>query len=274
MQEVIRFAFLGLGLGSLYSLASQGLMVIYRGSGRAQLRPRRDRDGRRLRRVGGQGRARPDRRSWPGPPACSSVPCIGALDPPADHAPAAPRLAAGPHRRHARRADRAAGRRRAALRLEDHVREAPSCPVTVLRPVRHHHLGRPVHPGRHRRGAHRRAVAAATATRSSASPPRRWPRTSGPPRPSGCRPTGSPPPTGRSARRWPASAAILIAPIVQLQVANDDEPRAGRAGHRAGRQLPVVPGRLRRRHADRHRPDRADPLRPHARASPARCRSP
>jgi ABC-type branched-subunit amino acid transport system ATPase component/branched-subunit amino acid ABC-type transport system permease component len=33
VQEVIRFALLGLGLGSLYSLASQGLMVIYRGSG-------------------------------------------------------------------------------------------------------------------------------------------------------------------------------------------------------------------------------------------------
>ncbi len=33
MQEAIRFALLGLGLGSLYSLASQGLMVIYRGSG-------------------------------------------------------------------------------------------------------------------------------------------------------------------------------------------------------------------------------------------------
>ncbi len=33
MQEIIRFALLGLGLGSLYSLASQGLIVIYRGSG-------------------------------------------------------------------------------------------------------------------------------------------------------------------------------------------------------------------------------------------------
>jgi branched-subunit amino acid ABC-type transport system permease component len=31
--EVLRFALLGLGLGALYSLASQGLMVIYRGSG-------------------------------------------------------------------------------------------------------------------------------------------------------------------------------------------------------------------------------------------------
>jgi ABC-type branched-subunit amino acid transport system ATPase component/ABC-type branched-subunit amino acid transport system permease subunit len=33
MGELIRFAVLGLGLGALYSLASQGLMVIYRGSG-------------------------------------------------------------------------------------------------------------------------------------------------------------------------------------------------------------------------------------------------
>ena len=33
MQEVFRFAILGLGLGALYALASQGLMVIYRGSG-------------------------------------------------------------------------------------------------------------------------------------------------------------------------------------------------------------------------------------------------
>jgi sulfate-transporting ATPase len=33
MQEFIRFALLGLGVGSLYALASQGLIVIYRGSG-------------------------------------------------------------------------------------------------------------------------------------------------------------------------------------------------------------------------------------------------
>src|SRR4051812_19060868 len=33
MDEILRFALLGLGLGALYSLASQGLMVIYRGSG-------------------------------------------------------------------------------------------------------------------------------------------------------------------------------------------------------------------------------------------------
>src|SRR6266849_852132 len=33
MQEVIRFALLGFGVGSLYALASLGLIVIYRGSG-------------------------------------------------------------------------------------------------------------------------------------------------------------------------------------------------------------------------------------------------
>lgn len=33
MQEIIQFALLGLGLGSLYAMASQGLIVIYRGSG-------------------------------------------------------------------------------------------------------------------------------------------------------------------------------------------------------------------------------------------------
>jgi ABC-type branched-subunit amino acid transport system ATPase component/branched-subunit amino acid ABC-type transport system permease component len=33
MQEIITFAFLGLGLGALYSLAAQGLVLIYRGSG-------------------------------------------------------------------------------------------------------------------------------------------------------------------------------------------------------------------------------------------------
>jgi sulfate-transporting ATPase len=33
VHEALRFALLGLGLGALYSLASQGLMVIYRGSG-------------------------------------------------------------------------------------------------------------------------------------------------------------------------------------------------------------------------------------------------
>src|SRR5438046_5202387 len=33
MEEVIRFALLGFGVGALYALASQGLIVIYRGSG-------------------------------------------------------------------------------------------------------------------------------------------------------------------------------------------------------------------------------------------------
>ena len=33
MNEVIRFALLGLGVGALYAFASQGLIVIYRGTG-------------------------------------------------------------------------------------------------------------------------------------------------------------------------------------------------------------------------------------------------
>src|SRR4051812_40634665 len=33
MNEVIRFALLGLGVGALYALSSQGLIVIYRGTG-------------------------------------------------------------------------------------------------------------------------------------------------------------------------------------------------------------------------------------------------
>ncbi|MCW2682031.1 MAG: transporter related protein [Frankiales bacterium] len=33
VEEVLRFALIGLGLGALYSLASQGLVVVYRGSG-------------------------------------------------------------------------------------------------------------------------------------------------------------------------------------------------------------------------------------------------
>jgi branched-subunit amino acid ABC-type transport system permease component len=33
VEEVIRFALLGLGIGATYALASQGLIIIYRGSG-------------------------------------------------------------------------------------------------------------------------------------------------------------------------------------------------------------------------------------------------
>ena len=33
MTEVLKFALIGLGLGAMYSLASQGLVLIYRGSG-------------------------------------------------------------------------------------------------------------------------------------------------------------------------------------------------------------------------------------------------
>ena len=54
-----RFALLGLGLGALYSLASQGLMVIYRGSGVLNFAHGAIGMVGRLRRVGGEGQARP-----------------------------------------------------------------------------------------------------------------------------------------------------------------------------------------------------------------------
>ena len=33
MNEVVKFALLGLGVGALYAFASQGLIVIFRGTG-------------------------------------------------------------------------------------------------------------------------------------------------------------------------------------------------------------------------------------------------
>ncbi len=52
MEEVIRFALLGFGVGALYALASQGLIVIYRGSGVLNFALGAIGHGRRLRRVG------------------------------------------------------------------------------------------------------------------------------------------------------------------------------------------------------------------------------
>ena len=109
MQEVIRFALLGLGLGALYSLASQGLIVIYRGSGVLNFA---------LGAIGMVGayvqwevkdeHGQPCRGSrWLRRPA--RLRAARRADPPPDHAPAAPGLAAGPHHRHARRADHAPG---------------------------------------------------------------------------------------------------------------------------------------------------------------------
>ena len=68
-------------------------------------------------------------------------------------------------------------------------------------------------------------------------------------------------------------AAILIAPIVQLQVADDDQPRAGGPGRRARRQLPLVPDRLRRRHGRSASARPSSPATSTRPAWPARCRS-
>ncbi len=272
MQEVIRFALLGLGLGSLYSLASQGLMVIYRGSG--VLNFAHGAIGMVGAYVEWEVKSSTASRvvvAW----AAGLLACAAdrRADPPAHHAPAAAGLAAGPHRGHARRAHRAAGRRRAPLRLEDHVRDVGAAGHGPA-PVRHHDLGRPLHPGRHRRRAQRRAVGAATATRKFGIATTAVAENQRAASAVGLSPDWIATVNWALGSALAGVAAILIAPIVQLQVGDDDQPRAGGAGDRAGRRLPVVPDRLRRRHAHRHRPDRADPLRRHARAWPTRCRSP
>ena len=131
MQEVIRFALLGLGLGSLYSLASQGLMVIYRGSGVLNFAHGA------IGMVGAyvewevKSNGHPVAVAWAaGLLACAA---IGALDPSADHEAAAPRVAARPHRRDPRRADRAPGG--AVLRYGSTITFVTSeLPVTVLEP--------------------------------------------------------------------------------------------------------------------------------------------
>ena len=63
-------------------------------------------------------------------------------------------------------------------------------------------------------------------------------------------------------------AAILISPIVTLQVTGTDQSGARRPGRRADRLFPLVPDRLRGLGGHRRGPDRADPLRHPARVGP------
>ena len=149
MEEVIRFALLGFGVGALYALASQGLIVIYRGSGvlnfalgaigMAGVFVQWD-----SREAGWASWPRPSRRRW-SPPRSARHPSL-------PHAPAATVLAARPRHRDARRAHRAAGRSRccATARRPPFVRtELPTDIVTS--PVGIKISGRPLHPARDRR---------------------------------------------------------------------------------------------------------------------------
>ena len=274
MQDVFRFALLGLGLGALYSLASQGLMVIYRGSGVLNFAHGAIGMVGRLRRTGRcKVEARPAVRGWPGSPACCACAVIGALT----HLLVMRQL---------RRASPLARivatlgvlimlQRRAVLRYGARItsvdvraaRRRSSTPFGITISVDRFILvgiaaalsvgavgALPVH-------AFGLATTAVAENQRAASR-------------SASRPTGSPRLNWALGSALAGLAAILIAPIVQLQVADDDEPRAGRHGGGAGRRLPLVPDRLRGRHVDRHRPDRARALRPRRPASRARCRSP
>ena len=156
----------------------------------------------------------------------------------------------------------------AVLRYGDRSPSSPSeLPTDVVAHPRHDRdLGRPLHPARHRRRAHARACGCSTATRSSASRRRRSPRTSAPPSSLGlvARPDRH---AQLGARLGLAGvAAILIVPIVTLQLAvlTNLVLAATAAALVAGfRSFPIAfaAGML-----DRHRPDRARPLR---RTSPA-----
>ena len=239
-MEVLRFALLGLGLGALLRARLAGPDGDLPGLGRAELRPRRHRHGRRLRVLGGQGRARPagvGRLDLAGLGAVRADRCAR---PSAGHAPAAAGLAAGPHRGHAGHADRHPIGGRAALRRHGSRRSSPSCPRTPsTSPASTVSVDRfillgiavvmsvglyavlPLHAG-------------------SAWRPRPWPRTSARPAALGLSPDRIATANWALGSALAGVAGILIAPIVPLQVADDDQPRPGRDGRRAGRRLPLA----------------------------------
>ena len=191
------------------------------------------------------------------------------------HAPAAPRSSPLVRvDRHARRADHAPGDRRPALRLDPQFVPA-ELPTDIVHDLRHRSRSRPTASScsgsprlldasclwllyrytkfglGHHRGGRERA--------------RRR-------RPSAGRPTASPRSTGCSARRSPPGRDP-DRPDRHAAGDGHDEPDAGGDRRRAGRRVPLVPDRARRRPRDRHRPDRAQPLRHISRASATRCRS-
>ena len=169
----------GFGLGALYSLASQGLMVIYRGSGVLNFAHGA------IGMVGAyveweldvkHGQAFVAWRWSPGSP-CRAA--IGALTHLLIMRQLRRGVAARPHRRHARRADHAAGRAPCCATARRPTFVASELPDDVCAiPSGHRHLGRPVHPARHRRRRSAWRCGRSTATPGSAWPPPRWPRTS------------------------------------------------------------------------------------------------
>ena len=217
-MEVLRFALLGLGLGALYALASQGLLVIYRGSGVLNFAHGAIGMVGAYVALGDAGRARPAdsgglggrrrgvRRSSAPPPTCWSCASCSA---PRRWPASSPRSACSSLQSAAVLRYGVAGSRSSS----------PSCRPNLLHIRRHHHLRRPLHPAGHRRRADARPVGPLPLHPLRHGDHRRRREPAGGVVARACRPTASPRSTGRSARRWPASPRILIAPIVQLQVA-------------------------------------------------------
>ena len=142
MEEAVRFALLGLGTGALYALASQGLIVIYRGSGVLNFALGGDERRRRLCVVGAPLRAGVGVRTG-GSRRHRRRRDARRVDPPSHHAAIADGVITRPCDRDPRRPHHAAGGGDPALRLQPETGPEPTA----------HRPGDPVG----RRGHHRRS---------------------------------------------------------------------------------------------------------------------
>ena len=243
MNEVIRFALLGLGVGALYAFASQGLIVIYRGTGVLELLARSDRDRWRLSSVGTAVRARvavPARCVF----GVALLSVARRVDPLGDHAPAATGQFAGSGHRHARRARHRSRRASSSATAPTPARSRVGCRrsrVTLWGDVgttadRFILLGIAMRVGV-------RLCGCSTAPASSASQPKRCRRASAPASAIGVSPNRIAVLNWALGSAIAAIAGILVVPIITLQVTAMTELVLAGAGGCAGRRLPFVPDR-------------------------------
>ena len=258
MAGFLQFALLGLGVGALYSLASQGLMVIYRGSGVLNFA------------QGAMGMVGAyvawEVRTKHGQPFWLAL-LVGVL--------ASALLGALTHILVMRQLRRASPLARivatlgvlillqgiAVIRYGARVTFVESgAPDDARAPVRQGGVDRPLHPARHRRRPQRRAVGAVQVheVRPVDDGGRREPAGGIHDR-ALARPHRRPQLVARRrAGRVRGDPGLTDRDAAGL---DDDQPRAGGHGRRARRQLPVVPDRVRRRRVDRGRPDAAGEVR-------------
>ena len=272
MNEVIRFALLGLGCRLAVRVRIAGPDRDLPGHGGAELLARRHRHRRRLHAVGAPERARlavlglGDRR-------CALVGLPRGAHALGDHAPACDAPAAGSCDRDARRADHAPGRRGDPLRHRSRVRSPAGCRPTGSRSGATS-PSPPTASSCSRSAARRRSLCGCcTAPASSASPPKPCPRASVPRPRSACRRIAI------ALLNWALGSAIagvagiLVVPIITLQVTAMTALILAAIGRRVGRRLPILPDRHGRRVRDRHRPGTGRPVRQPGGPGLVACRS-